>query len=123
MNNLFRNLDELGEILENLGCTVPACLQSQTDDFSLPEDFLKRPQEEIHSELPENVAEASDMPPVAHQLTPSRLSRSASVSSTLSSASTVRSTDSRHSLTPSRKSTKAVQRKIAELRILQPTQT
>ena len=115
-------MDELAEILENLGCTIPKCIQSQTDDFSLPDDCLKgqHQQEEIDSgaQLPEDDnGSKTPTPPRAHQFTPSRLSRSASMSSTISSASTVRSTDSRHSLTPSRKSSKAVQRKQAELRI------
>ena len=96
-------------------------MQSQTDDFSLPDDFLKdqHQQEEIDSgaQLPEDDNGPKTPTPKAHQFTPSRLSRSTSMSSTISSASTVRSTDSRHSLTPSRKSTKAVQRKQAEPRI------
>ena len=97
-------------------------MQSQTDDFSLPDDFLKdqHQQEENDSgaQLPEDEnGPKTPTPPKAHQFTPSRLSRSTSMSSTISSASTVRSTDSRHSLTPSRKSTKAVQRKQAEPRI------
>ena len=98
--------------------------KSQTDDFSLPDDFLiQEPQQEVYSEpSAENDSGLStpiDTPLIAHSLTPSRLSRSVSMNSNLSSASncTVRSTDSRHSLTPSRKSTRAVQRKIAESRI------
>ena len=115
-------MDELAEILENLGCTIPKCIQSQTDDFSLPDDCLKdqHQQEEIDSgaQSPEDDNGCkTPTPPIAHQFTPSRLSRSSSICSTVSSASTVRSTDSRHSLTPSRKSSKAVQRKQAEPRI------